>query len=133
MSASELDPLDLALNVAVFTVFAEAVKTCSTEPRRVLNIRSEEPGLAAVGNQRAAPNSPFEKARSSVTRCRSDSAWSNLAIMPFAVLVSGALMKKLFWKNGPAAVFGWGYNFRSRCATGSRRLAVIPACRRPLP
>ena len=72
-SASELDPVELALNVAVFTVFAEAVKTCSMEQRRVLNFRSGEPGLAAVGNQRAAPNSPLEKARSSVTRCRSDS------------------------------------------------------------
>ena len=55
----------------VLTVWPEVVNTCSIDPRRVWNWRSAGPGLAAVGNHRAAPRVPFENASSKVMRCRS--------------------------------------------------------------
>ena len=86
--------MELASNVAVFTVWADAVKTCSSEPRREEKSWFEEPGLAMRRKPRGAASSrPFEKASSALTRWRSPMEWSTLPIMPLAVLVSGELTK----------------------------------------
>jgi hypothetical protein len=62
---------ELASKVAVFTVWAEAVNTCSSEPWREEKFWFEAPGLATDWNHWAGASRPLENETSALMRWRS--------------------------------------------------------------